>query len=396
MSCKNNKIQNKTSLLKIVVWVAVIISLTFAYIYGLVRKDPLVWEYLQSIFPEKAEFQTKGINPLLLEIHDQETREFLGYCAAEKSQGWGGPLLVAVFIDSRGTLERIAVLDHKETPSFFLKLQRHNFFDQFSGKRVSEPFFLGEDIDTITQATVTSKAITDAVRAASHEVGRNIFDLEIQREQKRWKFGINELILLLLFAGVLVNTKLKSKILRNVVMLMAFIFLGFYLNSAIAIGNLSQILLGFIPSFKENLFWWILIGGALLMPIVLKKNLYCSYLCPFGTLQDYTSKLSGINIVMRKKYERLAKNIAFFLTWFALFVIFVTSNPSLGTYEPFATFFRLEGEGIQWFVLPAVVLGSFILTRFFCRFFCPVGVVLNLLAKSRYSLGKILKRQKND
>jgi Na+-translocating ferredoxin:NAD+ oxidoreductase RnfG subunit len=379
---------------KTIVWLAVIISLTIAYIYGVSRKDTQVLTQLQSIFPEKVEFQTIGKNPLLLEVHDKKTENFLGYSAVEKSQGWGGPLQVATIIDPEGTINRIAILDHKETPSFFLKLQRHNFFSQFSGEKNTEPFVLGEDIDTITQATVTSKAVTDAVRTASHGVGRNVFGLDIPKEQKRWDFGIDELMLLLLYIGVMINQKLKSKTLRLAIMAAAFAFLGFYLNSAIAIGNISQILLGFVPSIRENIFWWILIGGALLMPLVLRKNLYCSYLCPFGTLQDYTAKLSGFNIVMGKKFEKLAKIFPLFLTWFALVIIFITSNPALGTYEPFATFFRLEGEGIQWYILPAVVLGSFLLTRFFCRFFCPVGVVLNLLVKSRNSLENMLKREK--
>ncbi len=393
MNHKNYKILNKTSILKIIVWFTVIISLTFAYIYGFIRKDTQVLTLLRSIFSEKVKFKTRGNNPLLLEIYDQETRKFLGYCAVEKSQGWGGPLLVAAIIDSGGTLKKAIVLDHKETPSFFLKLQRHNFLDQFSGKGISEPFIMEEDIDTITQATVTSKAVTDAVRTASHALGKKLLNLQIKDTRARWNFGINELILLLLYLGVLINIKLKSKIMRYIVMTTAFIFLGFYLNSAIAIGNISQILLGFIPSIKENIFWWILVGGALLMPLVLKKNLYCSCVCPFGILQDYTAKLSGINIVMHKKNVKLAKTIAYFLTWIAFMIIFITSNPALGSYEPFATFFRLEGMGIQWYILPAVVLGSFILTRFFCRFFCPVGVILNILIKSRQSLENILKRQ---
>ncbi len=393
MNYKNHKTRDKTPILKIIVWMTVIISLTVAYIFGLIQKDTRMLTNLRSIFPEKVEFRTRGNNPLLLEIYDQETRKFLGYCAVDKSQGWGGPLLVAAIIDPGGTLRKTIVLDHKETPSFFLKLQRHNFLDQFSGKEVSEPFILEEDIDTITQATVTSRAVTDAVRTASHAVGRKLLKLQIEETHAGWNFGINELILLFLYAGVLINIKLKSKILRYGIATTAFIFLGFYLNSAIAIGNISQIMLGYIPSPKENTFWWILIGGALFMPFVLKKNLYCSRLCPFGILQDYTAKLGGINIVMSKKNVRLAKTIASFLTWLALVIIFITSNPALGTYEPFAVFFRLEGAGIQWYILPVVVLGSFILTRFFCRFFCPVSVVLNLLVKSRHNLEKILKRK---
>ncbi len=394
MNHRSHKIRDKTPILNIIVVLTVIFSLIAAYIFGLLRKETHVLTRLRSIFPEKVEFQTRGNNPLLLEIYDQETRKFLGYCAVEKSQGWGGPLLVAVIIDSGGTLKKAIVLDHKETPSFFLKLQRHNFLDQFSGKGVSEPLILGEDIDTITQATVTSKAVTDAVRTASHALGRKLLKLQIEEMQERWNFGINELILLLLYTGVLINIKLKSKSMRYVILTSAFVFLGFYLNTAISLGNISQILLGFVPNIKENIFWWILLGGALFMPLVLKKNLYCSCVCPFGVLQDFTAKLSGINIALHEKNKKFAKTVAYLLTWLALIIIFITSNPALGTYEPFATFFRLEGAGIQWYILPAVVLGSFILTRFFCRFFCPVGVVLNLLAKLRHNLENILKRQK--
>ena len=130
------------------------------------------------------------------------------------------------------------------------------------------------------------------------------------------------------------------------------------------------------------------------MPLVLKKNLYCNCICPFGILQEFTAKLSGVNIVMGKKSLRFANAIAYFLTWLALFIIFMTANPAMGAYEPFSTFFRLEGIGVQWCILPAVILGSFILTKFFCRFFCPVGVVLKFLVKSRHNLERVIKRTK--
>ena len=392
ISQKSRKIKTKNFIIKNIAILTAISTLITAYIIGLTQKNIQVLMRLQEFFPEEIEFYEIDENPLLLEAHYKKSRDFLGYLAVEKAQGWGGPLQIATVIDSEGTIKETIVLDHKETPSFFYKIQRHRFFEQFIGKKASDPFILERDIDTVTQATISVKAITEAIRDGSHAVGKKILNLRVQEMQSAWKFGINEIILILLYAGVIINTIWKWKMLRYVIMATAFVFLGIHLNSAISIGNISQIILGYIPSIKDNLFWWILVGGALLMPLILKSNLYCSCLCPFGALQELTARISGINIRFSKKRAKLTRNLVFGLTWLALILIFLTSNPAVGSYEPFSTFFRLEGIGIQWFILPAVVLGSFLLKRFFCQFFCPVGVVLNLMIKARQHLNKFMTR----
>lgn len=390
---KKKPSRNK-SLLKNIITLAAILTLIAAYIIGFTQKDIEVLSQLQRSSPEKTTFQKIDDNPLLLEAHDAESKTFLGYFAIEKGQGWGGPLYVATVIDKNGIIERVVIIDHKETPSFFFKIQRHQFFQQFVGKKVSDLFVLENDIDTVTQATISSKAITEAVREGSHAVGKKIFNLPIKEQAFVWKFGINEMLLLLLYVVMLIGVMMKIKILNYLTMAAAFIFLGFYLNSAISIGNISSLFLGYFPSVKKNTFLWLLLIGALAMPLILRRNLYCSYLCPFGALQEFTAKISGINIRLNEKIIIFTRYLVHFLTWFALILIFLTSNPAIGAYEPFAIFFGLEGIGVQWFILPTVVLGSFVFTRFFCRFFCPVGVVLNLMVKARNSLNKIITKSK--
>ena len=69
-------------------------------------------------------------------------------------------------------------------------------------------------------------------------------------------------------------------------------------------------------------------------------------------------------------------------------ITFLTSNPGLGTFEPFATLFSLKGAGIQWYMVSVAIIGSFFIPRFWCRFFCPVGLCLNQAGKVKTGFRK--------
>ena len=184
----------KLSLKNSVAWLA-ILSLLAAYIIGQAKKGTQIITQLHNSLPQSVEFYKISNKPLLFESRRKGTEEFYRYISVEKAQGWGGPLLLAAVIDSKGIIERIIVLDHKETPPFFYKIQKHKFFRQFTGKKVSAPLLLGQDIDAVTQATISSKAITEAVRKGTHALGRKILKFPIKEHQKIWKFGIKEVIL---------------------------------------------------------------------------------------------------------------------------------------------------------------------------------------------------------
>jgi polyferredoxin len=76
------------------------------------------------------------------------------------------------------------------------------------------------------------------------------------------------------------------------------------------------------------------------------------------------------------------------MTWSALMLIFLSAHPTLGSYEPFSMMFSLTGAGVQWYILPLSLVGSFFVLNFWCRLFCPVGLVLNETVRLRRSLLK--------
>lgn len=368
------------------------LTLFAALVLGYLQKERELQTLLEDQVPPETQFQEVQLNPQILLGTHPNLDTYSGYYILNQAKGWGGPLHVATIVDEQGVVKNILILSHRETLSFFYRLEKKDFFQQFYGKGVSEPFLPDKDIDTITQATVSSKAFAQAVRNGSHTLGRDIFDLQIKEEKTGWSFGWNEIALLVLLGTALVGMLwIKAQVLRYAVMLASFAFLGFAQNSSLSIANFGALLLGYFPSIREYPIWWILITGAILAPLVFRKNLYCFSLCPFGNLQELNSKISGINLPVGKYINKGGRYLSFALAWFALLVIFYKTNPTVGAYEPFSTLFGLDGIEVQWFVLSATIFGSFFLSRFFCRFFCPVGVVLNLLVKVRCSFDKLFK-----
>lgn len=306
--------------------------------------------------------------------------------------GYGGPLIIGIRArrtDDGARLNEIIVLNHKETPSFLVRLNRGHFFRQFAGKSVSDNFIIGDDIDAVSGATVTSEGFTAAVREAVHLGAVQHLQLPRTWQETEWHLGANELILVVLFLlafyGVYQRGTL-AKYARTIVMIGTLLFVGFYANASLSLGNIAGIFMGYIPSPKQHTMWWIMMVGALGSVIVLGRNIYCHKICPFLVVQDLLQKISGVKLKIKPEIQRKSRSMIYFLSWVALMLIFLSAHPALGSYEPFAMMFSLEGLGIQWYILPAALLGSLFVARFWCRLFCPVGLYLNEIVRLRRAI----------
>ena len=83
-----------------------------------------------------------------------------------KAQGFGGEVAVKIGLDAEGKIVAIEIGDEdfNETPAFGGKAKEPEFCEQFIGR--TGPFKLGENVDAITGATMTSQAVVDAVNEA--------------------------------------------------------------------------------------------------------------------------------------------------------------------------------------------------------------------------------------
>lgn len=95
-----------------------------------------------------------------------ENGEKIGICIKTSAAGYGGDITVIVGIKD-GKVEGVSITDMDETPGLGARASEENFIAQYKGKSgklaVSKD---GGKIETISGATITSRAVTDAVNKA--------------------------------------------------------------------------------------------------------------------------------------------------------------------------------------------------------------------------------------
>jgi Na+-translocating ferredoxin:NAD+ oxidoreductase RnfG subunit len=358
-------------------------SLVIAFITGIVASD----ENYETLIRAKyagLELQKINDNPVVFQVGEKVDGKG-EYILIQEGQGYGGPFVFGIRIKDDAKVHEVIPLADKETPAFIKKIKEANYREQFLNRAVSENFIVGDDIDAVSGATVTTMAATEAVRTGAHIAAVEYFKLERTWKNRPWKFGHEEVLILLLFAIAFLPLVNKQPF-KYIYMAATIGIVGFYLNAAISIGSLAGLLMGYLPSAREHLIWWVLVIGTISAIILIGKNVYCYKICPFYGIQFILSKVSGNRFNPSPAVLRQAKIVANFLLWLALMLIFVLQLPAAGAFEPFAMMFSLEGVGIQWYILPLSVVGAFFMSLFWCRFFCPVGSALSELLKGRKKL----------
>ncbi len=94
----------------------------------------------------------------------------IGYAVMVSSGGYGGEILLTVGMDTDLKVTGIDIISHSETPGLGAKCVKDEFKNQFIGKdadiQVVKSGAEDNQIDAITSATITSKAVTAGVNCA--------------------------------------------------------------------------------------------------------------------------------------------------------------------------------------------------------------------------------------
>ena len=99
--------------------------------------------------------------------------EVIGRVYSVESKGYGGVISMAVGIDNSGKITGVKIISHSETPGLGSKVQDEAFVSQLVGITPKEKLTVvksggskEEDIDAVSGATVSSKAVVKGIQSA--------------------------------------------------------------------------------------------------------------------------------------------------------------------------------------------------------------------------------------
>ncbi|MEA4901607.1 FMN-binding protein [Desulfitobacterium sp.] len=367
-----------------------IIVLIAAAIYGSYNNqmdEATVLKYYHSAAPEASRFIP--ITDHTASYYDT-AGTLAGYIGVSSNIGYSGPVFTATLIDTKGNITAVKVVNSSETPAYLRKLDAAGYFKQYNQKTVTDSLMPKYDIDCVSGATLSSRAIGNSVQNVAHSIAVSELGLSPAKAKIDWQLGVKEIAIAALFVLVLILSRFpKFGKFRLVFLIGSIGIMGFWLNRSLSISQISSLLLGYWPMPQTNLIWYLILVGAIVPALASGKNFYCTYICPFCGLQEVTHAISHTNLPLGKhsKWMRKGRDILLFTV---IFIAFISLNPANASYEPFGTIFGLNGTSTFWYLTFFVLVASFIFRRFWCTAFCPVGAFLDKLASLSRDIRKAI------
>ena len=105
-----------------------------------------------------------GIKEIVYKVYDP-AGVHIGYCVETEGKGFGGAIGLMVGYDEKCEITGVRVVSHSETPGLGAKITQASFLEQYNGK--AEDVTLGGEIDAIGGATISSRAVNEAINRAS-------------------------------------------------------------------------------------------------------------------------------------------------------------------------------------------------------------------------------------
>ena len=187
---------------------------------------------------------------------------------------------------------------------------------------------------------------------------------------------------MIIIAGGIVPLFFKDKRYRTLQLILNVLLLGFWGGTFISYSLMTSYLTNGITKIVMIPIALMLVT-AFIYPMFGKKNYYCLWICPYGSLQELLGKCVRFKLNMG---PRTIKALTFFreFLWFVLMWLLWTGLwfDWMG-YEPFAAFFFMDASVVTLSIAGGFLVLSLIISRPYCRFVCPTGSLFKFSEGSR-------------
>jgi len=313
---------------------------------------------------------------------------------APEVRGFGGKMNIAIYIDQNGTLIDFHVLRSNETPSYLDLLK--NWLERLKGHKIftAQPF---AGVDTVTGATVSSKAIVSALEQSGHNfvmhvLGRSVAeDLRLAGNKTIYLPDVSGMYLVAALVLALFVSYYGGFWSRLAVLFINLLVGGIILNFQYSSEQMITFLSFQVPAFQLAGPFLLIVGVPVV--VLLFGNIYCGYICPFGALQEVLSYIVPKRLKRpapqdQMQWGRFVKYVVLFVLLAAFFLVrnrtTLAADPLISIFglQISQSGFHLAGAGfsvVMFIVVVTALLFSLFYTRWWCRYLCPAGAFLSLL-----------------
>ncbi len=374
-----------TSLATIAVAIAVGGALVMGILDRIAPEPPVPGQVLDQALPGAASFDKKT-EPLPHFSGSDGSGKHIGTVVVTDDlppsvQGYLGQVGCAVGLTPEGRITTVRTFRHEETPYYMEMVTGSGLIEEMAGIDMAAPF---PDLDAISGATITSRAIIEDVRTAATVAAEQLYSIKVPEFEsrahgplQRWKEGLLAATLLLAFAAGFVTDNWFKRYGSGLVTL---IVVGALLNTPLTLSALSRIFQGNLPGTGNWLLLMLLI--YILVSSPLQGRGYCRYVCPFGTLQQLAYRFSPLQLRIPIRVHSWLPVVKRFFTALLIVVGVWGGMAGFTEVEPFFGLFSFNLTPIIWIVVIFILVISMFWRRFWCNTLCPTGTLLALLCRT--------------
>jgi len=191
-----------------------------------------------------------------------------------------------------------------------------------------------------------------------------------------------DIVLFAAFAALAMTSFLRKSIpLKYATLVASVLYMGFYKSELISVVNVFGLLGGNLPIFSHSMAWY---AFAIFTAVttVLWGRLYCGRICAYGAFTQLMDAVlpRWLRIDISPAIERRAGYIKYAILVGAIGAFFATGKIAFYRYiEPF-WMFTFKASTVLWIGLGVLLLATVFVRNLYCRFLCPLGAFLGLVA----------------
>lgn len=197
---------------------------------------------------------------------------------------------------------------------------------------------------------------------------------------------------------------LKMQIIRRISQVLAFVFFaGIFSLAFSGIQAVYSSIINNSFSLSKIQMFVVPIAVVLILTVFFGR-FFCGWFCAFGALNDFmfiiSKKIFKNKFKINKSIDSKLKYLKYIILGFIVIFIWtlkVVSFDNLSPWDAFAQATEIfKGNfsmPIAFILLALIIIGAMFVERFFCRYLCPLGAMLGILAKLK--LTKIVKPHSN-